>query len=375
MKNRSKMILGLASLLGVTAGATAVSGFAWFVTTKTAAIDVTNIGIYNNNPSLSIQLANPHGVKLTNDAQNDFDLEAAKDSTSISETFDGDGTATEFTVAGSPLDTPTIYVDDVVSTTASYDKNTKKITFTSAPDDGAKIKAVYYDNAALTDVSSIDGINVYNPTWQTAYEGRRATKIPAATAGEHYISFDLQFAPASTGSLKVFLDRPNISAKASDDAAQLLRNQAAASVARVAFSVGEENKLTLSQNVGDKYKQGIKASKVTSYPGDPDYSTGAENDPEKNKNAFTTAGDYAVKATLDNCENLYAPINTNYSVLSSAPEALPENMYITTVSSAPVTVHVAIWLEGTSNTDDVGNFSTPIGGEINVKLPIVAFGA
>ena len=51
MTKKSKMTLALASMLGITAGATAVSGFAWFATTKSADIDITNIGVYNNNPS------------------------------------------------------------------------------------------------------------------------------------------------------------------------------------------------------------------------------------------------------------------------------------------------------------------------------------
>ena len=376
MTNRSKMILGLASLLGVTAGATAVSGFAWFVTTKTATVDVTNIGIYNNNPSLSVTLGETHGVKLTNDAQNDFDLEAAKDSTSVDKTFTADGNTNDFVLPNKPLSAPAVYIDGVEDTTLhSYDSASKTIHFDSPLDSGKKIRAVYYDEAALTDVSSINGIDVYDPTWQTAYEGRRATKVEDATAGEQYITFELEFAPASSGSLKIFLDRPAITAKSTEDVAQAARNTAAASVARVAFSTAADgNVLTLSNSVSAGFEKGMSKDLVETYPGDPDYTTGAANDPEKGKDASAVSGDYAIKGTLEDCENLYAPIDTNYSIRSSAPAALPENMYITTVTNASVTVLVTIWLEGTSGTDTNGNFSTPIGGEINVKLPIVAFG-
>ena len=359
MKNRSKMILGLASLLGVTAGATAVSGFAWFVTTKTADIDVTNIAVYNNNPSLSVSVENLHGVNRTNTAANDFNLEAAKDTTKFNETAMGDGSKTAFVLQGNPVTgaVPAAYVDGVLDTTATYESSTKTVTFTTAPADGAKIVFAYCDGAALTDVSSTDGVNIYDPTWQVAAEGKKATKIPNATAGEQYISFDLVFAKPSTGALKIFLDRPTISPKDSSEADDL----EAAAVTRVAFSNGGTNVLTLGNQVGTGYNKGLSKTKVESLGG---------------KNANTTTGDYTVADAEDTCENLYAPLDTNYSVLSSAPTADAEHMCIGEVTAAAdVTIHVAIWLEGTSHTDDNGNNSDPIGGEINVDLPIVAFGA
>lgn len=356
MKNRSKMILGLASLLGVTAGATAVSGFAWFVTTKTAAVDVTNIGVYNNNPSLSVTVDNLHGVNRTNAAANDFNLEAAKDSTKFNESATGDGNKTAFQLTGTPVagTTPVAYVDGVIDNTAVYTSNNKTFTFTSAPANGAKLVFAYCDSAALTDVSSIDGINVYDPTWQVASEGKKATLIPEATAGEHYISFDLIFAKPSVGSLKIFLDRPTIKAKDNSKA----EDTAAAEVARVAFSTGTTNLLTLSNSVGTDFDQGISKTKVDA------------------ETASTATGDYTVTSFLDNCQNLNVPATENYSVRSSAPTANAASMYIGEVTSAAnYTVHVSIWLEGTSDVDSEGNNSDPIGGEINVSLPIVAFGA
>lgn len=354
MKNRSKMILGLASLLGVTAGATAVSGFAWFVTTKTAAVDVTNIGVYNNNPSLSVTVDNLHGVNRTNAAANDFNLEAAKDSTKFNESATGDGTKTAFQLTGTPVagTTPVAYVNGVKDDTAVYTPANKTFTFTSAPAEGDKLVFAYCDSAALTDVSSIDGINVYDPTWQVAAEGKKATLIPEADEGEQYISFDLIFAKPSVGSLKIFLDRPTITAKNGSKAEDI----AAAAVSRVAFSTGTTNLLTLSNNVGTKFDKGISKTKVGT--------------------ADTVTGDYTVTDLLDNCQNLNVPATENYSVRSSAPTANAASMYIGEVTSAAdYTVHVSIWLEGTSDVDAEGNNSDPIGGEINVSLPIVAFGA
>ncbi len=354
------MILGLASLLGVTAGATAVSGFAWFVTTKTATVDVTNIGVYNNNPSLSVNITNMKGVKRTNNTANDFNLEAGKDSTSLFETFAGNGTDAEFTLTGTPVAQPSAYVDGVFTATTWDSAEPKKVTFAAAPETGKEIRIVYVDNAALTDVSSADAINFYDPTWMAAYEGTKATKIPYAVAGEQYISFDMVFNAPTTGSLKIYLDRPTITALDTDNDAD---NEAAA-VARVGFASDSANILTLSNKDHNDagYEKGISKTKVEAYPG-----TGA--------NANTTAGDYTILDVVDDCANLVKPSTENYSILSTAPTANAEHMYLGEVTTSNVTIHVSIWLEGTSHVDLKGNNSTPIGGEINVSLPIVAFGA
>ena len=359
MTNRSKMILGLASLLGVTAGATAVSGFAWFVTTKTATVDVTNIGIYNNNPSLSVDIINTKGVVKTNNAANDFNLMAANDSSDFLETKTGDGTETEFILTGTPIAQPTAYVNGV-ATAITWDSANNKATFATAPADGAEIRFVYCDKAALTDVSSIDGINVYDPTWEVASEGRNATIIRDADEGEQYITFDMKFTAPTTGALKVFLDRPTITAlDGTDDS-----DKEAADVARVGFSTAADgNVLTISNKVSSGYEKGISQDKVEDYD---DFGT---------TNANTTAGHYEISHVTDNCQHLVVPSTTNYSVLSAAPDTTAANNYLCTINGSDVTVHVCIWLEGTSHVDGEGNNSLPIGGEISVSLPIVAFGA
>ena len=354
MKNRSKMILGLASLLGVTAGATAVSGFAWFVTTKTADVAVTNIGVYNNNPSLSVNITNMKGVVRTNNAANDFDLKAANDTSDFLETKTGNGTDASFILTGTPLAQPKAYIDGAEVTVSSYNSETHTVTLAAVPEDGKEIRFVYCDKAALTDVSSKDGINFYDPTWQAAHEGTKATKIPTATAGEQYITFDMVFTAPTTGSLNVFLDRPSITPLSNSNDA----DKEAAAVTRVAFSTDTDgNVLTISNNVSADYKKGISKSLIDG------------------SHADTADGDYTVTSFLADCENLVVPSTTNYSVLSTVADLDAAHNYITTINGSDVTVHVAIWLEGTSHVDEKGNNSTPIGGEINVSLPIVAFGA
>ena len=361
MTNRTKMILGLASLLGVTAGATAVSGFAWFVTTKTADVDVTNIGVYNKNPSLSVTIDNLKGVKRTNNTANDFNLEAAKDSTSLFETFTGDDSTTTFTLTNTPLAEPSAYVNGTLTSITWDSAEPKKVTFAEAPENGKEIRIVYCDNAALTDISSYDAHNFYKPIWQVASEGKTATLIDDAVAGEQYISFDLTFVKPSVGSLKIFLDRPSITAKnTSKD-----QDKAAAEVTRVGFYT-DHTALILSNKADlEAYQNGVYKAKVEDYDG----SGGNAN--------VTPNGNYEIsKVVKDEVVNLVKPFTENYSIRSSAPTADAAHMYIGEVTSAAdLTVHVSIWLEGTSAIDANGNYSAPIGGEINVDLPIVAFGA
>ncbi|MCQ2799919.1 MAG: hypothetical protein MJ228_04070 [Bacilli bacterium] len=57
MKNRSKMILGLASMLGISAGAAAISGFAWFTTQRTADISASNFKVGSGDGTLKISSA------------------------------------------------------------------------------------------------------------------------------------------------------------------------------------------------------------------------------------------------------------------------------------------------------------------------------
>lgn len=355
MTNRSKMILGLASLLGVTAGATAVSGFAWFVTTKTAEVNLTNIGVYNNNPSLSVTVSNFNGVTKANDATNNFDLVADVDTTNGYETKTGDGTNKDFDLSGVPAAgvTPKAYINNVLVPVDAYDSVNHIVTLHDAPANGQEVRFVYCNGAALTDISSIDGVTFYDPIWQAAGEGTKATKIPYATTSQ-YLSFDMTFAAPAAGNsaLSIFLDRPTIKAATEGVAA----DDAAASVARVAFTIGGVNKLTLSNNVAATHKKGLSKALVE----------------EGATNANTTAGDYTILNYVEDCENLYVPSLVDYSVLSSQAEDA-EHMFLTKVTNANVTVHVSIWLEGTSGVDAKGDYSAPIGGEIAVKLPIVAF--
>ena len=94
MTKKSKLVLAMASMLGITAGATAVSGFAWFTTTKSATVDITNIGVYSKSSALDVTLkAGLVGCTDDNSGSGDINLVGAVGAAKT-ETILSDGTAT-----------------------------------------------------------------------------------------------------------------------------------------------------------------------------------------------------------------------------------------------------------------------------------------
>jgi hypothetical protein len=55
MKNKTKLVLGLAALTAVTAGVATTSTLAWFTTTRNATVSFTGAGIYSNNGNLQMK--------------------------------------------------------------------------------------------------------------------------------------------------------------------------------------------------------------------------------------------------------------------------------------------------------------------------------
>ena len=60
-----------------------------------------------------------------------------------SETFEGDGVEDDFVLTGTVNEIVSVTIDGVVTTAYTYDSDTKTITFTTAPDDGAVIVVTY----------------------------------------------------------------------------------------------------------------------------------------------------------------------------------------------------------------------------------------
>ena len=369
MTKKSKMTLALASMLGITAGATAVSGFAWFTTTKAATVDITNIGVYSKSSALDVTLksADEGCTDSTVDPSSSGDINlvgavgAAKTETILS-----DGTTT-VTLSQYPSVKPTVIqvggVDKTTGTT--WTENTKTLTLEEAPAAQTPITVTYTPYAALTDVSSIDGQHIYKPTWTASGEGRYATAIPAASEG--YIQFTMTLKASGASPLKVYLNQASITAASASDA-----DTSAAAITRVAFVEGSTTQLVLQNNIASPNNKGINETFAATENCRLDGGAGANDGWDLSLLDATVSSDvFAI------------PQATNKSTMSDAPaidtpanKAL--NNYITTVGAGDQTdITVSIWLEGTNGNTGAGpngSFAaSPENGMINVSLPLIAF--
>lgn len=356
MTKKSKLILGLASMLGVSAGATAVSGFAWFITTKSATVEVTNIGVYSTSSGLDVTLKECHkGVADAGSGSADVNLVGATVATTetIMTTSDNQ---TEITLSKYAKQITSITVASAAATgTLGTDANSNKITLSSpVATTGTAVTVEYLAYSALTDISSTDGQTFYKPTWTAGNPGLYATAMPTTTDG--YVSFTLTLAASGSDALDIYLDHASITGAFSNTI-----NNHAASIARVAFIEGSTTKLVAQNTVDATNNKGIDSTFTANYrPGGGTPYTQWDLSALSNVPATLTAFDPTNKATW-----------------SDGTRALSEN-YITHVAgNSSVDIKVNIWLEGTS-----GNESNNASGEfaqdiekamIKVNLPLIAF--
>jgi len=170
MKNKTKLILGLASMLGVTAAAGTTAGFAWFTTIRTATVSLTNAHVYTDYGNLAIQyvaldsgLSAPISPTTTNQT-NVLGLAAA--TTGITD-ISGDG-KTFYKPTWDPTDTNGTVANYITQITNGYDLN--KVDFKGTPDtsktwyvqfglnlinSGTNAFSVYLESA-----SAVTGVNV-----------------------------------------------------------------------------------------------------------------------------------------------------------------------------------------------------------------------
>ena len=371
MTKKSKMTLALASMLGVTAGATAVSGFAWFATTKAADIDISNIGVYSKSSALSVNLVS--AVKGCTDVvgeghsvEGDINLVGAVGAAVTDYRTATDG-QTEFTLDQYPSATPTVKVNDVAyAGSVTWDERTKTVTL-GAQTEGDKVSFTYTPYAALTDVSSVDGINVYKPVWTASGEGEFATAI-TANPSTGYIQFTMSLSASGSADLNVFLDRPSIDPI---NTASNSPDTYAANLTRVAF-VENNAPLLVLQKDPTTNKKGINST-----------FAGTANCKLTPSSASNDGWDMKLlTATVD--DDVLAGLDTaNKSIMSSAPAFdtaanKKANNFLTTVTAGSSTViTVTIWLEGTSGNasgNPYGSFvNSPENGMIDVNLPLIAF--
>ncbi|MBR6226430.1 MAG: hypothetical protein IKQ78_04410 [Bacilli bacterium] len=368
MTKKSKMILGLASMLGVSAGAAAVSGFAWFTTTKKATVDVTNIGVYSKSSNLNVQYtaAVKGCIDDPNDASSvgDINIMASAEKT---QNFTGDGTTTSFTLDLEPYAAPTATVDG--NTTAVTWTSGKTISFASAPGNGLPIVVTYKTHSVLTDVSSVDGQKFYKPVWTAGNEGLYATSIlssalPTPTLTEGWLSFTMTLTANGSSPLKVFLNTPSITAATGATTEQQDANDAAAEIARVALIEDETHYLVLQNTSVATNNLGINQTYV-------------------NDNSLKTNGLYDLSKLAEEVDedHFAIPNASDKSNLSDAPAENATQNYVTTVpAGASKVITVAIWLEGTSHITAYtapsggGSYSAdPANGIFSVALPLIAF--
>ena len=369
MTKKSKMILGLASMLGVSAGAAAVSGFAWFTTTKSATVNVTNIGVYSKSSNLAIAFGT--GFNCEGQVADGTATIKARSDADIVETFNGDGTTKTFNLKQTPFadDDPSIEIDTVAN--SDWTISGKTITFTTAPAAGTNnIEVTYHAREVLTDVSSIDGQNVYKPTWVAAHEGIKATAMPVASDG--YLYFTLTLSASGDSGLDVFLNSPTITAAASGVAAN---NTAAANIARVAVVDNTTTRFVLQNTIANNNNRGISATNAAANAGHWDENDdGTPEGWDLSNNADTT-----VVPTLTTTGSASKNNLSSAPTHSTAAEIMASN-YVTSIDAgSSKTIKFVVWLEGTSYNGS-GNASgsyaqatDPMGGVFNVNLPLIAF--
>ena len=356
MTKKSKMTLALASMLGITAGATAVSGFAWFTTTKSATVDVTNIGVYSTSSNLNVTFyQNIKGCADQSTQAGDVDVVAQ--SAAKTETFTGNGTKTQFTLACEPIEKPTVKIDDVDYAESNVTWTSgKTVTLAAAPTNAAVVKITYQTQEVLTDISSRDGQTFYKPTWAAGYEGLYATAMPTATEG--YLSFSMHIQANGSSPLSVYLNQPQILAMVKDDT----EDEALADVARVAIIHDSTTRMILQRNAATN-NLGIDSTFTVNHR----LAEGEGADDSWDLSALATT-----------VPTLVSPNAADKKILSGAPAKTKEQHWVADLAAGEeTTVTVTVWLEGTSGnttSDASGQFSGDIAaGKIKVSLPLIAF--
>jgi len=182
MKKKTQVILGLSSIVAVTAGVAGASTFAWFTTTRTAQVNLTSAKIYNTTSKLVISYGSTDGST--------------------------DGSIT----SGGYREGHTDIIDVVGST-----------------------------NAKMTDVSG-DGVSLYRPDWVPGGEGvtasaiNKMTNASPTTPDYYYLKFSITLSNDGNARMKVFLNTgSSVFAHAPDGGSATAASTTAAKATRVAI--------------------------------------------------------------------------------------------------------------------------------------------
>lgn len=376
MTKKSKLVLGLASMLGITAGATAVSGFAWFTTTKGATVSVTNIGVYSKSSALAVTFKEGTRCTGTNVAAgiNVIGDHAASTTTQVITANATQASTKKFAVDKHPYKdggaTVTIKSgssEPVNATVTDIDEESREITLSNTILEGDIVTITYTPYEAMTDVSSYDGQTFYKPTWTATGEGHYATAIPTTDTG--YVTFTMTLSATGASGLIVYANSGVTITPADGENAH---DVAAAGITRVA--VIDDNSSTtkfVTQNATSAGTVGINST----WAGNDHKNWDSDGD-HTNDGWNLKAADSTAIPTITNLVQANAIADKSaHDAAWAASNQLYTDGYITTIpAGGSRDVTVAIWLEGTNNTDSEGKFNAdPEKGMIGVTLPLIAF--
>lgn len=338
MTNESKIIISLASLMVISLAGAATSTMAWFATTRTATVNMTDVLVEHRGNRLAVEVSN--GIN--------------------------DACGIESGTSG------------VTSMTNSSMLDSSSLSGTSE---------------AITDISS-DGKSFYRPQWvpdqeATATNPGQAGSIPLvqnSTDGIYHIQFGIKISNLGNVQSNVYLDGSTniygvLSSYDGEDAAKLAQkgiDANAAKATRVAiYSVASGKPSSLltywGEETDDNYTHlSFNKAHKDAYSGSDDALKAYARAAEAYKIVKTAA-----PITYDYREDGMEITNASKTHIGSFATLSSEddyddasNAFIATIpSSSYVYVYVSVWIEGTSKyaTNDC------IGGQVGVNLSFVSF--
>lgn len=371
MTKKSKLVLAMASMLGITAGAAAVSGFAWFTTTKSATVSVTNIGVYSKSSALAVTFK--EGTRCTgSNVTGGINVIGDHAATTTSQTFTATAGQTTFTVDKHPYATAGATVSiksgessPVAGTATDLNEQTRVITISDTLLAGDIVTITYTPYEAMTDVSSYDGKTFYKPTWTATGEGHYATAIPTTDTG--FVKFTMTLAATGASDLMVYANT-GVAITPKDNTNE--HDNAAAGITRVAV-IDDYSSATkfVTQNATTAGTVGINPTWAGAMNADLDGVAGNDGWDLK------ATGGNAIPTITNLVQADAIADKSAHDATWAASHQTYADGYITTVPAGQTRdVTVAIWLEGTNNTDANGKFNAdPEKGMIGVNLPLIAF--
>ena len=375
MTKKSKMTLALASMLGITAGAAAVSGFAWFTTTKSANVNISKIGVYTTSSGLDVKWkAAQTAIGCTgNNVTNGVDVVGSASTTLRTDHTIAGENQTVFNLDKHPSATPTVtyqvgQASPVTCTVTTFSAENKTVTVSTNIPEDADVSISYYPYEALTDVSSIDGQHIYKPVWTASGEGQYATALTdVSDATEGFVQFQLTLTATGDSPLIVYANATAsiTAAKENDDA-----DEAAASIARLAVIDSEgATKFVMQKDATAPNNVGISET----YTQTKNYRL--DGDTEAAKDSWDLIGTLPTITNLVTAGNIPDKSSHDATWAATVGNQTAANGYITTVpanSSRDITL--SIWLEGTNEIGAHGAYTeSPEKGMIAINLPLIAF--